>query len=277
MKKILLPTDFSDTAGYALRCAANLAKTYKAEIIALYMIDRADAFLTRKEAMDLFENIDYHERINDSFKEFLNHEYLKGIKVTTEIKRQIDFSKISDIANELDIDLIVMGSHGAHGLEGMVIGSNAEKVIRTSNVPVLIIKNFIPDFKFRKVVMACDLNLDLIETFKKATDFLDKHSIDYKIVYVNTPEDFLSTRVMQAEVSKYCEAQGLDEASLKEKVVFYDDFNVEAGIFNFAAEVNADSIVILTHGRKGLARLVFQNYGEKIANHSDFPILTVKA
>ena len=142
MKKILLPTDFSEIAGYALKYAANMAKKHDAEIIALYMIDREDAFLTRKEAMDLYQNIDYHQRINKSFDEFLNKDYLEGIKVSSEIRRQVDFKSISELTDELDIDLVIIGSHGAHGIGGMIIGSNAEKVIRTSNVPVLVVKRW---------------------------------------------------------------------------------------------------------------------------------------
>ncbi|GAA4322524.1 universal stress protein [Pontixanthobacter gangjinensis] len=277
MKRILLPTDFSDIAEYALKYAANLAEKYSAEIVALYMINREDAFLSRKEAMELYENIDYHKRINDSFKKFLDKDFLEGIKVSTEIKRQVEFEKITDLTDNLNVDLIVMGSHGAHGVGGMFIGSNAEKVIRTSEVPVLVVKKTQPFFKLKKVIMACDLNLDMVEAFKKAKKFLRDNSLDYEMVYVNTPEDFLSTGLMQTEVNKFFAEQGIREADIDDKVIFYNDFNIEAGIFNYADEVKADLIVLLTHGRKGLARLIYNSYGEKMANHSDIPVLTVKA
>lgn len=277
MKKILLPTDFSEIAGYALKYAANMAKKHDAEIIALYMIDREDAFLTRKEAMDLYQNIDYHQRINKSFDEFLNKDYLEGIKVSSEIRRQVDFKSISELTDELDIDLVIIGSHGAHGIGGMIIGSNAEKVIRTSNVPVLVVKNTQSYFKLGKIVLASDLNLDMVDAYKKAHEFLKENSMDYEMVYVNTPEDFLSTGLMDTEVEKFFAQAGMQDSDLKDKVVFYNDFNIEAGIFNYAESVNADLIVLLTHGRKGIARLIYSSYGEKMANHSEIPVLTVKA
>ncbi|MBT8318648.1 MAG: universal stress protein [Gramella sp.] len=277
MKRILLPTDFSSIAEYALRYAAELAKKFNAEIVALYMIDRADAFLTRKEAMDLFENIDYHERINKSFKEFLDKEYLKGVQVHTVIKREVNFLKITDLVEELNIDLIVIGSQGAHGIEGMFIGSNTEKVIRSSDVPVLVIKNLIPNFKLEKVILACDLELDMTRTFKKALNFIKQLSVDYKIVYVNSPEDFINTKLMQEAVQKFFKAAGLEHSAYRDKIVFYDDFNVESGIFKFADQEEADLIVLPTHGRKGLAHFVYNSYSEKLANHSDMPVLTVKA
>ena len=277
MKRILVPTDFSEIAKYALKYAANLASKFEAEIIALYMINREDAFLSRKEAMELYENIDYHKRINDSFENFLDQDYLDGIKVSTEIRRQVDFEKIGDLTDELDIDLIVIGSHGARGLAGMLVGSNAEKVVRTANTPVLVVKNNQSYFKLEKIVMACDFNTDMIDAFKKAKSFLKNNSLGYEMVYINTPEDYMSTRMMDEDSKKFFAAQEIQESEIEENVVFYNDFNIEAGIFNYASDVKADLIVLPTHGRKGLARLVYSSYGEKMANHSEIPVLTIKA
>lgn len=276
MKRILVPTDFSKIAGNALKYAANLAKRYKAEIIVLYMIHREDAFLSRKEAMDLYQDIDYHKRIEEKFEEFLDHDFLTDINILTEIRRKVDFYKMASLTQELEVDLIVMGSHGAHGLQGMFIGSNTEKVIRSSNVPVLVIKDMMPGFRFEKVVIACDLNLDMTEAFKKAYKFLRNLNLDFKILYVNTPEDFLSTRLMEKEVDKFFHELEMDKSEFEDKIIFYNDFNIEAGIFTYARHEDTDLLVLLTHGRKGLAHIIYQSYGEKIANHSDIPILTVR-
>ena len=277
MKKILLPTDFTPVADYALKYAANLASMFDAEIIALYMIKREDAFLSRKEAMELYENIDYHKRINESFDKFLDKDFLSGIKVKTEIRRQVEFDKIGALSDILDFDAIVMGTHGAHGLEGMFIGSNAEKVVRSADVPVFVVKKTQPYFNLKKVIMACDLNTDMIPAFKKADEFLRDHSMHYDLVYINTPEDFMSTDLMDNDVDKFFEEQGMKREDFKNKIVFYNDFNIEAGIYNYAEKVKADLIVMPTHGRKGLSRIIFNSLGEKMANHSDIPILTVKA
>lgn len=277
MKKILLPTDFSEVAEYSLKYAANLAKIYDAEIVALYMIDREDAFLTRMEAMQLFENIDYHERINQSFKDFLNKDYLSDIKVQTVIKRHVDFTKISDLLEILEVDLIVMGTHGAHGLGGMFLGSNAEKVVRTSKVPTLIVKMNRSNFKLDKVVLTCDLDLEMTEAFEKAYQFLKDNNLDFDILYVNTPEDFMSTELIEKGIEKFTAALNIAEENIGDKIIIYDDYNIEAGIFNYAKKVDADLIVMPTHGRKGLSRVIFNSYGEKMANQSETPVLTVQA
>ncbi|TRO66623.1 universal stress protein [Christiangramia sabulilitoris] len=277
MKKILLPTDFSEVADYSLRYAANLAKKYNAEIVALYMIDREDAFLTRQEAMQLFENIDYRKRIEQSFKDFLNKDYLSGIKVHTVIKRHVDFTRISELLEELEIDLIVMGTHGAHGLGGMFFGSNAEKVVRTSKVPTLIVKMNRSSFKLDKVVLACDLDLEMTDAFEKASRFLKDNNLDFDIFYVNTPEDFMSTALMEKGIEKFSASLNDTEENISEKIIMYDDYNIEAGIYNYAKKVDADLIVILTHGRKGLSKVIFNSYGEKMANQSATPVLTVQA
>jgi len=277
MKKILLPTDFSSISKYALRYAAGLAKKINAEIVVLYMIDRADAFLTRKEAMDLFENIDYHERINEAFKRFLDEDYFKGIPVNTIIRREVNFFKITDLVVDLNIDLIVIGSKGSHGLEEMFTRSNTEKVIRTANVPVIVVKNQIRKFKLEKAILACDLELDMIRPFKKALTILEELSVDYKIVYVNTREDFINTGLLQELIRKFFDSAGLDLENYKDKLLYYDDFNVESGIFKSAAQEEADLVVLPTHGRRGLSHFIFTSYSEKLANHSEMPVLTIKA
>ncbi|HKJ48411.1 MAG TPA: universal stress protein, partial [Christiangramia sp.] len=78
-------------------------------------------------------------------------------------------------------------------------------------------------------------------------------------------------------VRKFFDSTDLDLETYKDKLVFYDDFNVESGIFKSAVQVEADLVVLPTHGRRGLSHFIFTSYSEKLANHSEMPVLTIKA
>ena len=85
MKKILVPVDFSNHSQYAMEVAANLAKNHAAEIIALHMTGISDTLLNRNQSKQMFEGVHYMKLAEKSFKEFLNKDYLEGIKVTDTI------------------------------------------------------------------------------------------------------------------------------------------------------------------------------------------------
>ncbi len=79
--------------------------------------------------------------------------FLKGLTVVETIQFQHAFSGIIDESEKNNIDLIVMGSQGASGLQEMFIGSNTEKVVRRSNVPVLVIKTSVEDFVVNDIII----------------------------------------------------------------------------------------------------------------------------
>ena len=180
MKKILIPVDFSEHSEYALKVAATLAKKHNASIVALHMMGLSEAILTKDESQEMFEAIFYMKLAEKHFNEFLDKDYLEGIKVETTVQNYKHFNEINTIAAELGADLIVMGSHGASGLKEVFVGSNTEKVVRTSDIPVLVVKEKHNELKMERVVFACDFNLDFIEPFKKAFNFLKKLELCYK-------------------------------------------------------------------------------------------------
>jgi nucleotide-binding universal stress UspA family protein len=75
--------------------------------------------------------------------------YLSGVKVSKIVQFEMAFDGIIKNAKKHNVDLVVMGSHGASGFQEMFVGSNTEKVVRNSDVPVLVIKKEEEDFKAR--------------------------------------------------------------------------------------------------------------------------------
>jgi nucleotide-binding universal stress UspA family protein len=275
MEKIIVPVDFSEHSVFALKAAAQLAKKHNAEIIALHMLELSDTFLTRGEAAHTNETIFYYKLAQQKFEEFLQEDYLKDVSVTPLVKHYKVFSEVNDVAKENSADLIVMGSHGSSGLSEMFVGSNTEKVVRHSDIPVLVIKEETNTFKFENVVFASDFSEEAISPFKRANALFKKLGAKLNLVYVNTPGDYFLT---SAQMRKKVEAF-LDTTNSKKDVSnisFVSDFTVEKGVLNFANETNMDAISVATHGRTGISHFFSGSISEDIANHATKPVITFK-
>ncbi len=277
MKKILVPVDFSNHSEYALEVAANIAKKQNAEIIAVHMMGLNDAVLTRDESKEAFEAMFYLKLAEKRFAEFLDKDYLKGIKVTDTVHNYKIFSELNDVASDFEADLIVMGSHGSSGLKEVFVGSNTEKVVRTSEIPVLVIKHRHENFNPELGVFACDFLENSVGPFKRAKKMFDALGINMQMLYVNLAGDFRSTRESEKRILNFLKSVGEpNPLEILNNVVQYNEYSVEAGIFGYSQVSNADIIALPTQGRQGLAHFFAGSIGEDVVNHSDLPVLTFK-
>jgi nucleotide-binding universal stress UspA family protein len=276
MKKIIVPIDFSEYSEYALETAAILAKKNNAEILALHMLEMSEAILTRTGTDMQMETLFFLQLAEKKFDEFLKKDYLKGISITRIVKHFRVFSEVNEVADEYGADLVVMGSHGASGIKEFFIGSNTEKVVRHSNIPVLIIKHNPILIDFEDVVFACDFSDNAITPYINARKVFKKLGSKLHLIYVNLPsESFRSTSEMEAKVLGFLKkAEG--NADHYSDVKFVSDYTIEQGILNYANAIGADLIALATHGRTGLSHLLEGSISEDLANHSVLPVMTFK-
>ncbi|AUC14199.1 universal stress protein UspA [Tenacibaculum sp. SZ-18] len=273
MKKVLVPIDFSEQSENALITAANFAKKFKFELVVLHMLELSNAIATNTVTTQ--ETIFYLKLIEKKLNEFLDKKYLKDIKITPIIKHYKIFSELNDLCKEENINLVFMGSQGATGFKELFIGSNAQKVIRNSDIPVLVVKNN-PMENFENAVFACDFSKDSIEAYKQARKFAEKINCKMKMIYVNTPsKSFKSSSEMREIVKNFFEKAETKADYIKD-VQYVSDYTIEAGIINFAQNHNADIIAMATHGRKGLLHFFDGSITEDVANHSPVPVLSFK-
>lgn len=276
MNKIIVPIDFSKHSEYALETAAILAQKNNAEIIALHMLEMSHNVLTDSDDDQQVQTVFFLKLAEKKFQEFLEKEYLKGINVTPVVKHFKVFREVNDVAKEHNADLIVMGSHGSSGLTEIFVGSNTEKVVRHSNIPVLIVKKAPVNLQFETVVFACDFSEEMIEPYLKVCQFFENSSSNLKLLYVNLPgERFKSSTEMEATVAKFLEkADGnLDKIN---DINYISHYTVEQGVLTFANIVGGDLIAVPTHGRRGISHFFSGSIGEDIANHSTLPVITFK-
>lgn len=273
MKKILVPTDFSDQANIALSAAAGIARKSNAEIVLLHIIDLPQETMDMiKPGYDLPEIMFFKQHAESKLTQIALSPALNGLTVSQILKLGKTFDEVNIVANANNIDLIVMGSHGASGLKELFIGSNTEKVIRTSNIPVLTIKGNNADIKFDKVVVANDFTEDVKEGFEKIIEFLKANKATPQFLFVNTPNNFKPTHVAEKLAHDFLAQYNLGTYDFS----IYNDLDIEKGILNFAEREKADLIAMGTHGRKGFARFLNGSISEDLMNHSDRSIITFK-
>src|SRR5680860_362308 len=277
MNKILVPVDFSKHSEYALEVAATLAKKKKAEIIVLHMMGLSEAVLTKDESQEFMEAQYYMKMVKKRFDMFFNRPWLKDIKLTQMVQNYKIFKEINTVAKEQDIDLIVMGSHGTGGLSEIFVGSNTEKVVRTSEIPVLVIKKRIPGFKIQKVVFGFDFQIENVPAYHKAIQLFQSLKADVDLVHVNLPGiSFMSTSEIQEEINKFLRVAHHGDLPNIVQVKQISDYSVERGMYSYAKEIDADLIAIPTHGRSGLAHFFKGSIGEDLANHAKLPVMTFR-
>jgi nucleotide-binding universal stress UspA family protein len=277
MKKILVPTDFSEYSEYALKAAASLAKKQGADLVVVHMLGLSEAVISKDESREVMEALYYMKLAEKRFAEYLDKPFLKDIKIHTTVQNYKVFSELGEVAQEFDADMIVMGSHGSSGWDEVFVGSNTEKVVRTSPVPVLVVKHDQAEFTIDKVVFACDFRTESIPALTKARKLFDTLGAQMQLLYVHLPaEQFRSTTEVQERIERFFAEAGWDDHELMESIDFYSDYTVEDGLFSYSNKVGADVIAIPTHGRRGLAHFFSGSIGEDIVNHSDIPVITFK-
>lgn len=273
MKRILVPTDFSEQAENALEVAAMLAKKYGSEIYLLHMMEipmqQTDPGNVQS---DIPEALFFMKLAQKRFENLIAQDYLQGITVHETVKADITFNEIKDSCKELNIDMIVMGSHGATGLKEMFVGSNAEKVVRTSEVPVLVIKNKHHSFDVTNFVFASDFKNDNKETYKQAVKFAEAFGAKIHLLLVITASNFMTSYEAKTRINDFISGQAFDNYT----ITVHNDSTVEQGILNFSKDINADLIGISTHGRQGIAHFFNGSISEDLVNHAKRPVITFK-
>lgn len=134
--KILVPTDGSEGSKKALEHAVNIAEKFDSQIHVLYIVDVRSAS-TQEVMLGMMEEL--REIGEESTEEFAEAVREKGLEAVTEVTEGVPHRGINSYVDENDIDMVVMGTRGRTGLDRVLVGSTTEKVVRTSEVPVMTV------------------------------------------------------------------------------------------------------------------------------------------
>ena len=142
IRKIMVPVDFSSTSNKAFIFAREMVDCWEGQIHLVHILDTdflSGAVHITIEPLD--ESVaKWRKRVEEKLKSVYHNE--DGSRLTGEIhiREGKPHEEILKLAKELDVDMIVIGSHGRTGLERAIFGSVAERVTRLADVPVLVIK-----------------------------------------------------------------------------------------------------------------------------------------
>lgn len=274
MKKILLPTDFSQPAANAFRFAVDFAKTAEATIHLVHVIE-----LPVMHDTTLMPTLSFEQDYLDDATELAKKKFrqmIASVKGDAFITSSVEYGgaapMILDAAKKQKATLIIMGTQGASGLKEFFIGSNTEKIVRLSGVPVLAVPASAAMKNVRNIILPTSLYGDADELVAQVK-VLQKHfKAKLHVLYVNTPAlfraDLQSTDLLGQFVRKY---------QLKDAVVhIWNDVSEESGVVNFAADLGACLVAMATHGRRGLAHLMTGSVAEDVVNHIRFPVWSAK-
>lgn len=280
MKTILVPTDFSKAAQWAFEAALNIARIVKGELVLLHVVEEPSDQSFNVEGQiddeDGWENkiftLKLLKRNRVQLEDLVSVAAEQGVRVKTALRIGNPFHGIRTLITEHRANLIVMGTTGHTKFEDMVIGSTAEKVVRYAKCPVLTVHEKPSLQKCRNIVYATNLSDGEVEFAEVVRNVQRISNAVIHVVRVNTPmnfqPDYVTKRVMRTFVNRLL----LENYTVNT----FNDVTEEDGIIRFAAEVNADLIVMATHGRTGFAQVLVGSIAEGVSNHTSKPVLTYR-
>lgn len=271
MKKIIVPCDFSAPALEAVRFAANIARKSKGEVTLLHTI--ALPSLYNPSVVMAFE-AEYMKETRTAMTSELQKVKSKYIGANVKTKIEVEFGELllhlKKKIRDGKYDLVVMGTHGASGLKEYTIGSNAEKVVRNSTIPVICVRK-VPA-QVDNIVFPVKPDLDQEKLTMEVKNLQNFFGARLHVVFINTPALFNRDADTMPELEKFAKRFMLKNYTLN----IFGDMDEEEGIINFSKKVKADMVVMRTHGRKGLAHLGAGSIAEDVVNHIECPIWTLK-
>lgn len=275
MNKILVPYDFSAVAEHALDFACQIAEKADGEITLLHVIEHPSSDFFEKmtisdSPMEQLYIKKMYERVSEKLAEIISSARYADEKIRSKIQLGNAFNTIISQITEEKADLLVVGTEGAEGLDEYFVGSNAEKIVRRSPCPVITIQNKCELDPIEKIVFASDfMNTDdsFIAQMKEVQSLF---GAELKIVKINTPASFTSTRHDKKQMVEFVEKYNIENYTID----IYNYKNEEDGIIYYAEDVEADMIALGTHQRKGVGHFLAGSIAEDVVNHSRVPVWT---
>lgn len=280
MKKILVPVDFSENAENALFVAAEVARKSGAALELLH-VNVASVYAAPLSEFSpasgyTIEDNNYDESAGTGLErirtELLGNPEYAGLSIQTRVGDGYLHSTIKNVAEEDDVDLVVMGTKGASGLNEFLLGSNTEKVIRTSPCPVLAVPAGAEKFIPKTVLLPTTLKDDQLTTFRFLAEWQKIFGFNVQVLYMNNPSSLESDSSAEDLKNTLAKKAGLH---VSEAIITTESFFEDTTILGFSDQIKADLIVMATHQRKGISHVVFGSITEDTVNHSLVPVLAV--
>ena len=276
IQKILIPIDFSETAMLAIEHAAFTAQIFKAELVLLHVVEKHwEKFSIVAPEMRVDAPSNLTNAIEKKLEETAANIRSKyGVKSTCVTSDGNIFSEILSVGKEHNVDLIVMGTHGASGFVEFFVGSNAYKVVTQSECPVISVQSHAQKIGFKDILLPIDDSAHSRQKVNHAI-VLAKHfaSKIHIMGMIDTPDEseFKKFEFKLDQIEEYVKKCNLPYSR---KTV--DGKNQSKLTYEYAKVVNADLIVIMTDQEEDYTGRLMGTYAQQIINHSKIPVLSIQ-
>jgi nucleotide-binding universal stress UspA family protein len=273
MKNILVAVDFSDCSANALHYALSLAKYTENKIFLLHVYN------LQKPVTDLFA---FQENDSQKVEKRILSElkaWSAGTSKNSGYPGEINFivrhgdniHEINEVANENDIDLLIIGTHGKTSILYSFIGSTATELIREASCPLLLIPAGAPFHLPDSIAIAFDFSR--MEDFKKLgiirqLSRIISSRLEIFSVIVNEEEDVSEDNPLYTQVKRFM-------GSLPHNVHFNANPSIPDGIINFIGEHHSRMLVMFHHQHSILTDLFLSGNSRKIAFKVKIPLLII--
>ncbi len=276
IKKILIPTDFSDTSMLAVKHAAFMAQLCKADLYLLHVIEISDTIYNIYNPAILISDFSEVEKLAkqkvDLLASKLKREY--AVKVIALCKTDNTSAGIVNAVKENGIDLVIMGTHGASGANEFLVGSNAHKTVTLCPCPVITVQTNAKKIGFTKIVLPIDDALHSRQKVDNAIVLAKKYAA--KVYVLGFIEKGDGTDLKKFKVKINSVEKALIKAKLSYEIKITKGENFAEAVLKYSKTVKADLIVVLTDHESRLKSMFLGMFAKKIVNHSKIPVMSIK-
>jgi nucleotide-binding universal stress UspA family protein len=269
MKHIVVPIDFSDESMNGLRLAILFANKFKSKVQLVYVqnisseMGRVSIEDERKKVNQAFKKIidEYSSKLHDSAA--LSYIVKKG-KVYREVVNQ---------AQAYENSMIICSTHGASGFEEFFIGSNAFKIISASEFPVITIRHGSVVREINTIVMPIDTSNDTRQKVPYTAEVAKAFGAEVHVLGVTSS----NVEEVESKVAAYCKqaCDFLKEQGVTHRLESKVGSNVTVSTIEYALDVKADLISIMTEQNDSLADFVLGSFAQQMLNKSPIPVLSI--
>ena len=275
--EILVPIDFTEQSLIALGQSYNLAKEYNAELVLLYVIEDSHvipSFMTNKQQTEMKKNI--QKKLDNLATDI---EKKKGVKVDTLIAKGKPYEKIIEVADMLGAIMIIMGHNSRKKIGVRFIGSNALRVVRESECPVITIKGKHHREGCKNIVLPLDLSKETKDKVRHAIEVakLGTYQASIRVVSIlQSTDEFLVNKLTRQleQVKTYIQKQSVECSAEIIKTVKGEDSLAQC-ILDYAHKVEGDLIIIMTQQETNFTRMFIGSTAQEVVNNSDIPVMSI--
>jgi nucleotide-binding universal stress UspA family protein len=276
METILCPVDFSPCAVNAAHYAQELAIRMNARFVLLHVLpfptpEPLLEFPTRQGQLQ--DNTSTKSLLDDLFQVLLKQHPEVAIIRQSQIRYGHVTEEVTQVARKEEVNLIVLGTKGAHGLRRRLLGSNAAKVVAMATCPVLVVPQPALFKSLSKIVIAVDFGATLPPDFSLVIRIAK--TFDAEVDFVHVLKDASEMKQNMAQIGLRHQYQSLNY----DKISFFttESKNVEKGVLDFACEMQAEMLVMVHYRESFWQYLTSSSQTEQLVYHSALPILVIRA